>query len=133
VHKNLARQDVSIEFTESAMDLLADLGYDPQFGARPLKRVIQKEIINELSKQVLSGEMAAGDTIYVGTDKKGFTFSETKSTASAKPVVIQDKTIEKKEQDIAKLKKATEDVKDAVRDLKQEKDKDDKSNNGTDQ
>ena len=133
VHKNLARQDVSIEFTESAMDLLADLGYDPQFGARPLKRVIQKEIINELSKQVLSGEMAAGDTIYVGTDKKGFTFSETKSTANAKLVVRQDKTIEKKEQDIAKLKKATEDVKDAVRDLKQEKDKDDKSNNGTDQ
>ena len=53
--KNLAHQEISIEFSDSAMDLLADLGYDPQFGARPLKRVIQKEIINELSKSVLSG------------------------------------------------------------------------------
>jgi hypothetical protein len=43
--KNLAKQEIGIQFDESAMNLLADLGYEPQFGARPMTRVIQKEII----------------------------------------------------------------------------------------
>ena len=47
------------------MKLLADLGYDPMFGARPLKRVIQKQIMNELSKLILSDDLGPGDTIMV--------------------------------------------------------------------
>ena len=74
--KRLKRQGILIEISESAMDLLADLGYEPQFGARPLKRVIQKELENELAKYVLGGELIEGDTILVDTDKKGFTFKE---------------------------------------------------------
>ena len=76
VRANLARRGLNIEVSDSAMDLLTDLGYDPQFGARPLKRVIQKEIVNELSKFVLAGNFTEGETIFVDTDRVGFTFSE---------------------------------------------------------
>jgi len=74
VRDNLAQRSMKIELSDKAMDLLADLGYDPQFGARPLKRVIQKEIINDLSKQILAGTVADGDLIKVDTDVKGFIF-----------------------------------------------------------
>lgn len=71
VRKMLAKQAISFHVSERAKDLLSDLGYDPQYGARPMKRVLQKEIINELSKQVLSGSFASGDTIYIDADIKG--------------------------------------------------------------
>ncbi|HWZ36485.1 MAG TPA: ATP-dependent chaperone ClpB, partial [Mucilaginibacter sp.] len=54
VQQALAEMGVQIEASEEALDWLAQLGYDPQFGARPLKRVIQKRILNELSKQILA-------------------------------------------------------------------------------
>ena len=76
VDKMLARQGVVIRMSESAKNLLAGLGYDPAFGARPMKRVLQKEVINELSKRVLSGNFGAGDTIYIHTDRKGLTFGK---------------------------------------------------------
>jgi ATP-dependent Clp protease ATP-binding subunit ClpB len=53
----LDEMGVKIEATEEALDWLAQLGYDPQYGARPLKRVIQKKILNELSKQILAGKV----------------------------------------------------------------------------
>ena len=65
IDKMLAKQDLAIELSNHAMDLLADLGYDPQFGARPMKRVLQKEIINQLSKELLSGKFKKGDTIFI--------------------------------------------------------------------
>jgi len=111
--KNLAKSEMGLEFSDSAMDLIAELGYDPQFGARPLKRVIQKEIVNELSKQVLSGSFSTGETIYVGTDTKGFTFSEEPSKSSTKPEV--PKKVKKSKAD--KLKKAANDVQKAVDDI----------------
>ena len=63
-----------MELDDKAMDMIADLGYDPQFGARPLKRVIQKELVNGLSKLVLSGELSDGDLVKVSTDKIGISF-----------------------------------------------------------
>jgi len=51
----LAKSGVVLEFTEYALDYLAENGFDPQFGARPLKRLIQKQIVNQLSKKLLSG------------------------------------------------------------------------------
>jgi ATP-dependent Clp protease ATP-binding subunit ClpB len=71
IQKMLSKQGIALRISERAKDLLADLGYDPQFGARPMKRVMQKEIVNELSKMVLSGNFAPGDTVYVDTDAKG--------------------------------------------------------------
>lgn len=57
IQELLAQQNVRIKITNEAIDWLAQLGYDPQFGARPVKRVIQKQILNELSKQILSGKI----------------------------------------------------------------------------
>ncbi len=55
VAKLLAEQHIQMSATHEAIDWLAQLGYDPQFGARPVKRVMQKQVLNELSKQILSG------------------------------------------------------------------------------
>ena len=55
IRKLLAEKDLKITATEEALDWLSQLGYDPQFGARPVKRVMQKQILNELSKQLLAG------------------------------------------------------------------------------
>jgi len=121
VRKNLARQGLKIELTDQAMDLLADLGYDPQFGARPLKRVIQNEIINELSKFVLGGSLVEGETIYVTTNNKGFVFSEEITEDSGKPKASSQKPKKsKREKDVEALNKATKNVEDAVKDLKDE-------------
>ena len=116
--KNLAKQEIKIELTESALDLLADLGYEPQFGARPLKRVIQNELVNPLSTKLLAGTFGAGDTIYVGTDAKGFTFTEQENKSSEKPVV--EKKSPKKTDSVDELKKATDDLNDAVDDIKKD-------------
>ncbi|HEY5824652.1 MAG TPA: hypothetical protein VIT44_09810, partial [Cyclobacteriaceae bacterium] len=56
---------VKIDISENALDRLGKLGYDPQFGARPLKRVIQREILNELSKQILIGKVNKDSVIFV--------------------------------------------------------------------
>ena len=50
-------QGIDLEFTPFALEYLVDQGFDPQFGARPLKRVIQKEIINLLSKKIIAGDI----------------------------------------------------------------------------
>ncbi len=54
-----------MEFSDYAIDYLAEHGYDPQFGARPLKRLIQKEIVNQLSKKILSGEVDKTKTVLI--------------------------------------------------------------------
>ena len=136
--KMLGHQGVAIKLSEAAMDFLADKGYDPQFGARPLKRVLQRDVINELSKQMLSGSFAMGDTIYIDADGKGkLTFSEKpfkekssngKSEVSKKKIekekVDNNKKDKEREKDLEKLKKATKDVEDAVKDMKNEEGKD---------
>ncbi len=68
LEKMLLKNNVRIGFTEEVVDQLAEEGYDPQFGARPLKRVIQKEIVNELSKKLLAGEISSDDDILVTTN-----------------------------------------------------------------
>ncbi len=53
----VANNGIQLEFSDYALDYLAENGYDPQFGARPLKRLIQKEIVNQLSKKILTGNI----------------------------------------------------------------------------
>jgi ATP-dependent Clp protease ATP-binding subunit ClpB len=65
VRKRLDEAGVKLELSEAAGDRLAKLGYDPQFGARPLKRVLQREILNALSKQILAGTVHKDSVIYV--------------------------------------------------------------------
>ncbi|HEX8038876.1 MAG TPA: AAA family ATPase, partial [Chryseosolibacter sp.] len=65
VRKRLNEAGVKLEISDAARDRLAWLGYDPQFGARPLKRVLQREILNALSKQILAGNIHKDSVIYV--------------------------------------------------------------------
>jgi ATP-dependent Clp protease ATP-binding subunit ClpB len=63
VTKLLAQQNITLDATPEAIDYLSKRGYDPDFGARPVKRVIQKEVMNELSKQILSGKITTDSII----------------------------------------------------------------------
>jgi ATP-dependent Clp protease ATP-binding subunit ClpB len=67
----LGQQNIKVEFTKYALDQLAELGYDPVYGARPLKRVIQKKILNELSKIILGGTLKTDETIMVDSLEEG--------------------------------------------------------------
>lgn len=67
--KLLNNQDISLSITDSALDWIAEHGYDPQYGARPVKRILQREVLNELSKQILSGTILKNKEIVV--DKEG--------------------------------------------------------------
>jgi len=71
IQSRLQEADVELSWTEAAVDWLSQLGYDPQFGARPLKRVLQKRVLDELSKKILSGELSKDGQIrmdYQGQD-----------------------------------------------------------------
>jgi len=57
LQKLISESGIHLEFTDYALDFLAENGFDPQFGARPLKRLIQKEIVNALSKRILAGDI----------------------------------------------------------------------------
>jgi len=83
VQDSLAEMGVSIEASEEALDWLAQLGYDPQFGARPLKRVIQKKILNELSKQILSGKIDRDSKIKLDMFDNQFVFLNTQEPEHA--------------------------------------------------
>ena len=67
LNKRLEENELHIEFTDSALDLLGEEGFDPVYGARPLKRAIQSELENPLAQKLLAGEFAPGDTIFVDT------------------------------------------------------------------
>lgn len=68
--QTLASQNIELEYDQKATEWLADKGYDPAFGARPLKRVIQREVQNNLAKLILAGKFSSGDVIHV-TEKDG--------------------------------------------------------------
>ena len=74
IAKRLNEQHVKIKATEEALDWLAELGFDPQFGARPVKRVLQKQILNELSKQLLAGKIDRDKDIIVDMFDNKFVF-----------------------------------------------------------
>lgn len=77
LQENLKNNGISIKITGNAAKQLADMGYDPQYGARPLKRIIQKYILNELSKQILAGKVQAGQDIQIDYNDEEFEFNNT--------------------------------------------------------
>lgn len=81
--KILAQNDILLEATPEAIDWLAQLGYDPQFGARPVKRVMQKRVLNELSKQILAGKVEKNAKIVLDVFDHNFVFRN--SIESDKP------------------------------------------------
>jgi ATP-dependent Clp protease ATP-binding subunit ClpB len=65
IAKTLEKQEIHLSFTNEAIDWLSQLGYDPQYGARPIKRLLQKKIVNELSKELLKGKFEKGQQIVI--------------------------------------------------------------------
>ncbi|MEH3114425.1 ATP-dependent chaperone ClpB [Pedobacter terrae] len=79
VQQTLAEMGIEMEASDEALDWLAQLGYDPQFGARPLKRVIQKRILNELSKEILAGKVDKDSKIKLDMFDHKFVFLNQKA------------------------------------------------------
>lgn len=78
--KMLTKNDIKLTYTTEAVDKIAELGYDPQFGARPVKRVLQKNVLNELSKEILSGTVKADSNILLDEFDGKFVFRNTNET-----------------------------------------------------
>ena len=72
--KQLEKNGITFQFTDECVDWLSQLGFDPQFGARPLKRVIQREVLNELSKQILAGKVSKDGVIILDCFDKQVVF-----------------------------------------------------------
>jgi len=84
LRKRLALRNLKLSLTDAARKLLADEGYDPNYGARPLKRVIQQRIENPLATKILNGEFAEGSTILVDAKESGtFSFTVQKDASPA--------------------------------------------------
>ncbi|HUJ75800.1 MAG TPA: ATP-dependent chaperone ClpB, partial [bacterium] len=80
--KRLEERHISVELTERAKSYLAEKGYDPQFGARPLKRAIQRELETPLSKSILRGEVKDGMSVIVDAREGHLVFNDVKALAS---------------------------------------------------
>jgi ATP-dependent Clp protease ATP-binding subunit ClpB len=79
---------IEIELTDAARELLGNLGFDPTYGARPLKRVIQKQLVDKLALRLLEGDFAEGDTVKVDARNGELTFERAKP---AKPSEKREK------------------------------------------
>ncbi|MGE0637463.1 MAG: ATP-dependent chaperone ClpB [Bacteroidia bacterium] len=84
IRKKLAERNINLTATDYALDSIADMGYDPQFGARPIKRVIQKNILNELSKQILAGKVQPDSDILLDAFEGQFVFRNPKEKVKTK-------------------------------------------------
>jgi ATP-dependent Clp protease ATP-binding subunit ClpB len=85
VTARLAEQDIALELTGGAVELIAEAGWDPQFGARPLKRAIQRQLENPLALELLEGRYAAGDTIRAYADRGEIHFTKAGEPTSEEP------------------------------------------------
>jgi ATP-dependent Clp protease ATP-binding subunit ClpC len=79
----LAERKLNLELTEAAKAWLVKQGYDPVYGARPLRRAVERYVENPLSAKILRGEFADGDSVLVGVEGEGLTFSVKKGTKAA--------------------------------------------------
>ena len=78
----LSERNITLALDDSARELLAREGYDPMYGARPLKRAIQTLIQNPLASKLLRGEIAPGQTVYVSADGDGLMFGNEPAVAA---------------------------------------------------
>ena len=134
VQKMLAKQGISIQISGKAMSLLADLGYDPQFGARPMKRVLQREVVDELSRLILAGDFQEGDIVYIDAKKDALTFGKEPfdglsdipmekevpqpEAKSKKEEPEDEKTAEERRKRLEELNKATEDLNETMKNFR---------------
>ncbi|HMB72400.1 MAG TPA: ATP-dependent chaperone ClpB [Gammaproteobacteria bacterium] len=83
LHARLKERDIRLELDDAARDKLAKAGFDPVYGARPLKRAIQQQLENPLAQKILSGEFSPGDTVAVSATDLALTFTRQVSTEAA--------------------------------------------------
>jgi ATP-dependent Clp protease ATP-binding subunit ClpB len=83
LEKRLARRDVTLSVGDGAKVWLADQGYDPVFGARPLKRVIQRALQDPLAEMILAGDVGEGETVSVSAGPEGLIIGDTVATTNA--------------------------------------------------
>src|SRR5262249_31262911 len=83
--ERVRERGLEIELTDKARELLGNLGFDPTYGARPLKRVIQKQLVDKLALRLLEGDFAEGDTVRVDEKKGELTFEKAVPAGGAKP------------------------------------------------
>jgi ATP-dependent Clp protease ATP-binding subunit ClpB len=76
IRDRLAARGISIELTEAAKEYLAEAGWDPTYGARPLKRALQRLVENPLALRLLEGEFSEGDTVRVDAENGGLVFEK---------------------------------------------------------
>ena len=76
LRKRLAERDIGMEISEQALDRISEVGFDPVYGARPLKRAIQQQIENPLAKELLQGKFVANDRVVVNVHDLGFSFTK---------------------------------------------------------
>ena len=76
LEQRLAQQNLTLDVDAAAKKLLASEGYDPQFGARPLKRAIQEHLLDPLATKLLAGEFKPGEKIKVSVDKEALSFAK---------------------------------------------------------
>lgn len=84
----LKKQELQLDVTKDAAKVLVEQGFDPQYGARPLKRTLQRELVNELAKHLLAGDYVKGDTVLIDADGAGLLFGR-KSEVNGKEVVTK--------------------------------------------
>lgn len=70
----LTTEEIKLDISDNAIDWIAHIGFDPQYGARPIKRIMQKWILNELSKQILEGKIAKNQHIVIDKEKERLVF-----------------------------------------------------------
>ena len=88
VKKRLTDKEISLKVTELVLELLAKGGYNPQYGARPLKRLIQEKILNPVASMMISNKVLSGGTVLVDVREGDFTFDIKKSKRSDSVSVI---------------------------------------------
>jgi ATP-dependent Clp protease ATP-binding subunit ClpB len=103
VQSRLKDRKIKLQVTESAVQLLASMGYDPNYGARPVKRVIQQSMENELARSILKGEIKEEDTVMVDTEltsvaggglpQQKLTFKKLEATDASNPSVDADSPV----------------------------------------
>lgn len=127
--KRLAQKGMVMKVNERALDWMAERGYDPQFGARPMKRVLQQDLVDGLSRELIANTFIAGDTIYIDLGQDQLTFSkepfDENATYEAKeetPAAKKRKRrkAKKREDQLDELKKATDDLNDAVKEVQED-------------
>jgi ATP-dependent Clp protease ATP-binding subunit ClpB len=84
LRKRLAERNMDLTLDDAARDLLGEAGFDPVYGARPLKRAIQQQVENPLAERILKGEFAPGDRVRVGARDGKLTFSRVEERRAAR-------------------------------------------------